>query len=446
MKKAVIMVLCAAVAAAILAFIVTSSESFNTIDDVVSTSVTETTDNTITVKWDTVKKAKMYRVYYAADGEDYISAETENTKIKIPNLKQATHYSIYVNAVKKNFGKVIESSNHTEIKTCTVPEGGKITKITADDYSTVTVIWKENKSADGYQLSYGKGKSNSDKTVDIDGAQNTVKVIEGLAAATQYSVRVRTFVKDGDKKVYGEWSDDSSVTTEKEPTLPDNVDKKKKMVALTFDDGPGYNQSSDKILDVLEKHNARATFFMVGKNAKDMPDNLKRKVKLGCELGNHTMTHTRYGKQMKKSDIKKCSDAIYKACGKRPTAFRPPGGFTNKRIADECKKEKMAMYYWSMDTEDWDIPRSNDKTRKEVVADGKKLAKYIMKHVDDGDIILMHEIYDETAVAVSIVVPKLIKEGYQLVTCEELILAKTGKAPVPGVLYIDGERSNERGY
>ncbi len=434
MKKVILLVFCAAVVAAVLAFFVTSSESFNTIDDVTATKVTDTTVNTVTVEWNAVKKAGTYRVYYAENGGEYITTETKHTNIEIPNLKQGTHYIIYVNAVKSHFGKTIESENHESVKTCTVPEAGKVTKITSDDYASITVKWKENKSADGYQLAYGKGKSVNDKTIDIEGTDSPSQVIEELEPSTQYSVRVRTYLKDGEKKIYGSWSKTVTVTTAKEPKLPDTIDPNKKMVALTFDDGPGYNKSSDKILDILEKYNAHATFFMVGKNAQDMPDNLKRKVKLGCELGNHTMTHKRYGKQMKASDIKKCSDAIYKACGKRPTAFRPPGGFSNKMIATECKKEKMAMYYWSVDTEDWDS------------RDAKKIYSKALKNISDGDIVLMHEIYDETATAVAKLVPKLIKDGYQLVTCEELILAKTGKPPVPGVLYFDSEQSNERGY
>ncbi|MBQ8077238.1 MAG: fibronectin type III domain-containing protein, partial [Eubacterium sp.] len=167
MKKAILLVFCAAVVAAVLAFFVTSSESFNTIDDVTATKVTDTTVNTVTVEWNAVKKAGTYRVYYAENGGEYITTETKHTNIEIPNLKQGTHYIIYVNAVKSHFGKTIESENHESVKTCTVPEAGKVTKITSDDYASITVKWKENKSADGYQLAYGKGKSVNDKTIDI---------------------------------------------------------------------------------------------------------------------------------------------------------------------------------------------------------------------------------------------------------------------------------------
>lgn len=205
------------------------------------------------------------------------------------------------------------------------------------------------------------------------------------------------------------------------------VDPNKKMIAITFDDGPGYNKASDKICDTLEKYNVRATFFMVGTNAKNKSKNVKRKVKLGCQIGNHTISHKHYGKNVTKSDIVKASNAIEKACGVRPTAFRSPGGTTNDNIRKWCKDEKMPLYYWSLDTQDW-------KYR-----DSKKVYNKVMKNVKDGDIILMHEIYDTTATAFAKMVPELKKKGYQFVTCEELVLAKSGKRAKAGTQYVNGK-------
>ena len=197
------------------------------------------------------------------------------------------------------------------------------------------------------------------------------------------------------------------------------------MIALTFDDGPLTVEVSEKILDTLEKYNARATFFMVGNLTESRAANLKRKVQLHCEIGNHTWNHEHYGKNVTAQDISKASDAIEKACGQRPTAFRSPGGNTTETIRNECKKENMALYYWSLDTEDWKY-RNADHVYKAV-----------MNNVQDGDIILMHEIYPSTAEAVERMVPELVKKGYQLVTCEELIKAKTGKEPEAGTQYLN---------
>ena len=168
-------------------------------------------------------------------------------------------------------------------------------------------------------------------------------------------------------------------------------------------------------------------FLWLVKNAKNNPDNVKRKVALGCEIGNHTYDHKHYGKDVTAKDIRKGSDAIKNACGQYPTCFRSTGGNTTEKIRNECRAQGMPIYYWSLDTEDW---KSRDK---------KKIYKKVIKNVKDGDIILMHEIYPSTAKAVEKLVPKLISMGYQLVTCEELMLAKTGAVGKPGTQYVNAK-------
>ena len=207
------------------------------------------------------------------------------------------------------------------------------------------------------------------------------------------------------------------------------IDPSKPVIALTFDDGPDFNGASKRILDVLERYDVKATFFTVGENAKNNPNNLKRKVSLGCEIGNHTYAHNHYGSSVTAADIKKCSDVIQKITGSRPTVFRSTGGITTQAIKNTCIKEGMSLYYWSIDTEDW-------KSRN-----AKKVYKKAMK-AKDGDIILMHDIYSSTADAVEKIVPKLKKKGFQFVTVSELIKFKTGSAPRAGVQYLSGTKTN----
>ena len=90
----------------------------------------------------------------------------------------------------------------------------------------------------------------------------------------------------------------------------------------------------------------------------------------------------------------------------------------------------MALYYWSLDTQDW-------KSR-----DAQKVYSAVMDNVKDGDIILMHEIYPTTADAFEKMVPELIEQGYQFVTCEQLVKAKTGSEPEPGTQYVNGSVIN----
>ena len=406
------------------------------------TSVVAAVENdskSISIKWDSVKNCTGYNLYESTNGAEFRKIATvdgeDTTSYVFGNAKAAEKYDFYVTAVRKSFGKSFESKRFAAVRICIPPEQSKIKSVLSQKSGVIAVEWSGDSNADGYQIQYAEGDNgdmSTAKTQSVADNSKTSCEIDGLKDGDAYSIRMRAYIKDGNSVYSGAWSDIQTVKVFKAVKLGSDIDTKKPMIALTFDDGPGYNSASDDILDVLEKYNARATFFMVGQNAKDHPKNLKRKVELGCELGNHTFDHTHYGKKVTKSDIKKASDAIYDACGQYPTAFRSPGGNTTQTIRDECEAENMPLYYWSLDTQDWKY-RNADHVYNAV-----------MKNVKDGDIILMHEIYSTTADAVKKMVPELIKQGYQLVTCEELIQAKTGEAPSSGVQYVNAKTINNK--
>lgn len=184
------------------------------------------------------------------------------------------------------------------------------------------------------------------------------------------------------------------------------IDKKKPMVALTYDDGPSPNTTT--ILDVLEKYDAVATFFVVGERLEEYPETVERQVALGNEIGNHTWGHkylsTLSQKEMK-NQINKTIKKLKKMTGYTSKITRPPGGF----VSDEVKKTiKQPLIMWNVDTLDW-------KTRNT-----QKTIDAVFRDLDDGDIILMHDLYETTAAATKKIVPRLIKKGYQLVTVSEL--------------------------
>lgn len=190
------------------------------------------------------------------------------------------------------------------------------------------------------------------------------------------------------------------------------IDAEKPMVALTFDDGPKVSPTN-RILDVLEKNDARATFFMVGKNAvkPENADTIRRMAEMGCDLGNHTYGHTDLAKQSmveNKEAVQQVSDAVQAASGQPTTLLRPPYGSFNASVKQAMVEIGYPLIMWNIDTLDW-------KTK-----DAAQTVKQILDQVQDGDIILMHDIYEETADAVEQVVPELISRGFQLVTVTEM--------------------------
>lgn len=188
------------------------------------------------------------------------------------------------------------------------------------------------------------------------------------------------------------------------------IDKSKKMIALTFDDGPNYNTS--KIIDVLNKYDIRATFFVLGSRAINNKDILKKMVDSGMEIGNHTYNHlllTKYDENKIRSEIEDTSEVIYNATKKRPKLLRPSYGSVNNKIK---KVANMPIIIWDIDTLDWKYHNS------------KRITSRVVNKVRDGDIILMHDIYSASLNALSNIIPILQDNGYEFVTIDELFYYK----------------------
>lgn len=192
------------------------------------------------------------------------------------------------------------------------------------------------------------------------------------------------------------------------------VDPDQPMIALTFDDGPG--KYTDKLLDCLEKNNSVATFYVVGYLAKAYPEVISREDKLGCEVANHTWEHislTSQGAAAGAEAVEKTSNQVKEIIGKPTKTYRPVGGAYNDSILSAID---MPAIIWSLDTLDWKT-RNADSTYDKII-----------KNVKDGDIILMHDIYEQTVEAACRAIPKLIEEGYQLVSVSELLEYRKGGA------------------
>lgn len=188
------------------------------------------------------------------------------------------------------------------------------------------------------------------------------------------------------------------------------IDPAKPMVALTFDDGPG--KRTPELLNQLEKYNAHATFFMLGKKVASNAETVKKMSEIGCELGNHSYDHTnlsKVGAGVVASQVGDTNAKIAEAAGAGATVMRPPYGAISPTLKSNVG---MPMILWNIDTLDW-------KTRN-----AQATIDTVMSTVKDGDIILMHDIHTESIDAALELVPKLQEAGFQLVTVSELAAAK----------------------
>ena len=392
-----------------------------------NTYIHETTSFSLTLAWDAVENAEGYHVYQKKENsEDYQQIDsTENLYDIVYGLQQATTYSFYVKAYSGTY----ESRDFIPVENVyTIPNSGNITEIYSASSGTIHVGWQGNNRADGYLLEFRTAGRDyrEENRIMIERTDSTEYNITSLKANDVIGVRVSSYFIHEGEKIFGEPSVEHEIkVSDGTSRHTEQARSTEKMIALTFDDGPLDGTSGDRILDVLEKYNAKATFYMVGSAVEGHQENVKRKAALGMELGNHSYSHDYYGDELPAEEIQRCSNAIFDACGQRPISFRSPGGITDDGILAECANEGMPLYTWSIDTHDWET------------LDADKVYHEVMDNVQDGDIVLMHEIYDSTADAVERMVPELVKQGYKLVTCQELVRAKTGGDPQPGVEYSD---------
>lgn len=190
-------------------------------------------------------------------------------------------------------------------------------------------------------------------------------------------------------------------------TKPTSSTKVKK-IALTFDDGP-HAKVTPQILKILEKYDAKATFFVVGNEVKKNPKVLQAVADAGHEIGNHTFNHaklTTLSARKIKLQIDSTDAAIKAVIGQNATVFRPPYGALNKTVSNQLK---VPSVLWTIDTLDW-------KHR-----DPKQTLASVQKNAKNGSIVLLHDIHQTTADALEPILALLEKQGYEFVTVSEIL-------------------------
>lgn len=195
--------------------------------------------------------------------------------------------------------------------------------------------------------------------------------------------------------------------TLKNVEIPDKViDPNKKVVALTFDDGP--SKYTEELIKVLKENDVCATFFVLGNKVEIYNKTIRNSLKYGNEIGNHSYNHkwlTKLDNESIKEQINKTQEIIKNTTGYEPIIMRPTYGSINNKLRNNVDLD---IILWTVDTMDWKY-KSVDK----IVSRGTK-------NVKDLDIILMHDTHKRTVEAVKKMIPILKNQGFQFVTISEL--------------------------
>lgn len=189
-------------------------------------------------------------------------------------------------------------------------------------------------------------------------------------------------------------------------------------IALTFDDGP-HPVYTPIILDILKEYDVHATFFLIGENAERNPDLVRRILREGHEIGNHTYLHKNLREHTPGciyEEISMAEEAILRIADQRTKLLRPPGGLYDKQVCETARRLDYDIILWTVDTLDWTHPTS------------KEIVEKVESSVQCGDIILCHDFIggapSPTPDAIKRIIPDLLGQGYEFVSVSELIYSK----------------------
>ena len=182
-----------------------------------------------------------------------------------------------------------------------------------------------------------------------------------------------------------------------------------KVIALTFDDGPG--PYTAHLLDILDQYGAKATFFLIGSKVSGQASVVRSIQARGHQLGNHSWSHPELPKlsvDQIADEIDRTNEAIKQAAGVKPSILRPPYGAVNGVVLEQLRLRGMSSILWSVDTRDW-ADRNSQIVCSRAVAGARP-----------GAVILMHDIHQTSVNAVPCILSSLKQQGYSFVTIQRL--------------------------
>ena len=204
--------------------------------------------------------------------------------------------------------------------------------------------------------------------------------------------------------------------------IPAHSSSEDKLVALTFDDGPS-GRFTRRLLDGLEERDAKATFLLCGYRMEQYPELTQRIVSDGHEIGLHGYSHNSMQNMSRRDITQELERSLALLPPECSVSFlRAPGGLSGPRVQAAAADLGLAVLLWSVDPRDW------------ATRDTAAIERRVVNRVQDGDVILLHDMSDSSVDAALVIIDQLQQQGFRFVTVSELARARN-ITPTPGALY-----------
>ena len=190
------------------------------------------------------------------------------------------------------------------------------------------------------------------------------------------------------------------------------VQRDDKTVALSFDAAWG-NEDTQELIDILNKYNIHATFFVVGQWVDKYPESVKALSDAGNEVMSHSDDHAHFAQLSAdeiKSNIAASNEKIKNITGTEPTLFRCPYGEYNDTVISTVNSMGMSAIQWDVDSLDWKGISASD------------ISDRVLKNVKSGSIVLFHNAAENTPEALPGIIEGLIADGYKIVPVSQILL------------------------
>lgn len=192
-----------------------------------------------------------------------------------------------------------------------------------------------------------------------------------------------------------------------------SVERDGKFVALSFDAAWG-NEDTEQLIEILQRYNVKATFFLVGQWVDKYPESVKQLSDAGMEVMNHSNDHAHFAKLSASEiveNVNACNAKIEEITGLRPTLFRCPYGEYDDNVIETVQGMGMTAIQWDVDSLDW------------KGLDASQITKRVVEGVGPGSIVLFHNAAEHTPEALPGIIEQLIADGYTIVPISELLLS-----------------------